>query len=94
MTAPLKTLRVEIASKCAWLLLAGSLDQRLVVQPLGSRQHGRRNLDQIVQRQGAEGKRRRGIDRGEATGQQHFRGGFNVVRQALEDVVKQPDLVR
>ena len=74
-------------------LAARGLDQRFVVEPFRLRQHGSRDLDQIVERQRADGERRRGVDRSEAVGEQRLGGGLDVIHQALEDVVEQPDLL-
>ena len=74
-------------------LAARGLDQRLVVEPLRLRQHGAGDLDQIVERQRPDRQRRRGVDRGEAIGEQRLGRGLDVIHQALEDVVEQPDLL-
>ena len=73
-------------------LIARGLDQRLVVEPLRPRQHRGCDLDDIVERQRADGERRRGIDRSQTTGKQRLGGGLDVLHQALEDVVEQLDL--
>src|SRR5947207_6196961 len=69
VTAPLSTLRVEIAIRWAWLLLravsisASSSTVRL-------RQHGTRHLDDVVERQRADRERRGVGDRRHAVGKQ------------------------
>ena len=73
-------------------LVARGLDQRLVVEPLRPRQHRSRDLDQVVERQRADRARRRGVDRGQTIGEQRLGGSLDVIHQALEDVVEQPDL--
>ncbi len=73
-------------------LAARVLDQGLVVEPHRLRQHRTRHLDDVVEGERADGERRRGVDRGEAVGQQRLGRGFDVVDQALEDIVEQPDL--
>ena len=74
-------------------LVACSFDQRGLVEPLRLRQHRRCDLDEIVAGQRANCKRRSGIYRGEANGQQRLRGSLYVQDQALEDIVKQLDLI-
>ena len=73
-------------------LVARGLDQRVVVEPLRLRQHRSCDLDEIVERQRADGERRRGVDRRETIGEQRLGGGLDVMHQALEDVVEQRDL--
>ncbi len=72
---------------------ARGLDQRVVVKPIRLRQHRRRDLYQIVERQRADGHRRRGVDRREAARQQRLGGGLDVTHEALEHVVEQRDLL-
>jgi hypothetical protein len=74
-------------------LVSRGLDQGLVVEPLGSRQDRGRDLDEVVVCERANGERRRGVDHRESIGEQRLGGGFDVLHQALEDVVEQPDLV-
>src|SRR5881394_1667241 len=74
-------------------LAARILDQGLVVEPHRLRQHGTCHLDDIIERKRADGERRSGVDRGEAVGQEHLSRSFDVVDQALEDVVEQTDLL-
>ena len=74
-------------------LAARILDQGLVVEPHRLRQHRTCHLDDIIESQRADGERRGGVDRGETVGQQHLGRGFDVIDQALEDVVEQPDLL-
>src|SRR5438270_1932117 len=74
-------------------LAARILDQGLVVEPHRLRQHRTCHLDDIIERKRADGERRRGVDRGETVSQQHLGRGFDVIDQALEDVVEQPDLL-
>ena len=74
-------------------LAARILDQGLVVEPHRLRQHGTCHLDDIIESKRADGERRGGVDRGETVGQQHLGRGFDVVDQALEDIVEQPDLL-
>ena len=93
VTAPLNTLRVEIAIKCAWLLLRAVSISASSSSRSDLRQHGRCDLDQIVECQRANGQRRRGVDRGQPVGEQRLGGGLDVMHQALEDVVEQFDLV-
>ncbi|MGY4427049.1 hypothetical protein ACVWY2_009498 [Bradyrhizobium sp. JR6.1] len=93
VTAPLSVFRLEIASRCAWLLLRAGFDQGVVVEPRRQRQHGACDLDQVVECKGTDGLRRRGLDRGEAVGEQRLGRVFDVLEQALEDVVEQHDLL-
>ena len=74
-------------------LAARILDQGLVVEPHRLRQHRTCHLDDIIESKRADGERRGGVDRGEAVGQQRLGRGFDVVDQALEDIVEQPDLL-
>src|SRR5258706_13554812 len=92
VTASLSTLRVEIAIKCAWLLLrAASISASS--SRLRLRQHRGCDLDDIVQRRRADGEPRRGIERSQTIGKQRLGGGLDVLHQALEDVVEQLDLL-
>ena len=92
MTAPLSTLRVEIAIKCAWLLLRAFSIRVSSSSRTDCDSTGACDLDDVVERQRADGERRRGVDRGETVGEQRLGRGFDVIDQALEDVVEQPDL--
>ena len=83
VTAPLSTLRVEIAIKCAWLLLRAVSISVVVVEPFRLRQHRGCDLDQIVERQRADGQRRRGVDRREAIGEQRLGGGLDVIASGI-----------
>ena len=74
-------------------LAARGFDQRLVVEPFRLRQHRGCDLDQIVERQRADGQRRRGVDRREAACEQRLGGGLDVPHQAMEHVVEQRDLL-
>ena len=74
-------------------LVPRGLDQGFVVEALRLGQHGSCDLDQIVERQRADGQRRRAIDRSQPIGKQRFGGGFDVVHQALEHIVEQGDLI-
>ena len=73
-------------------LAARVLDQGLVVEPCRLRQHGSGNLDHVVERERPDRQRRRGVDRGETVGKQRLGGCFDVIDQALEDIVEQADL--
>ena len=73
-------------------LAARILDQGLVVEPHRLRQHRACHLDDVIESQRADRERRGGVDRGETVGQQHLGRGFDVIDQALEDIVEQPDL--
>ena len=74
-------------------LAAGGFDQRLVVEPFRSGQYRTGDLDDIVERQGADGGRRRAADRSEAVGEQRLGRCLDVTHQALEYIVEQFDLL-
>ena len=73
-------------------LAARGLDQRRVIEPLRFRQHGAGDLDRVVERERADGLRRRGVDRRQTIGEQGLGRQFNVHDQALKDIVEQADL--
>ena len=74
-------------------LVARRLDQRVVVEPVGLRQHRTRDLDDVVEGERPDRHRRRGVDRRQAVGEQRLGRGLDVQHQALEHVVEQADLL-
>ena len=73
-------------------LAARGLDQRFVVEPFRPGQHRSGDLDEIVECERANGERRRGVDRGQAAGEQRLGRALDVMHQALKDIVEQLDL--
>ena len=92
VTAPLSTLRVEIAIKCAWLLLRAvsisvSSSSRSDCDSTGAATSIRSsNASARTVRGGAVSIGASRLD------EQRLGGGLDVLHQALEDVVEQPDL--
>src|SRR2546423_7870061 len=74
-------------------LAARIFDQGLVVEPHRLRQHGTCYLDDIIERKRADGERRSSVDRRETVGHETLCRSFDVVDQAMEDVVEQTDLL-
>jgi hypothetical protein len=58
------------------------------------RQHRAGDLDDVVEGERADGERRCGIDRGKTVGEQGLGRRFDVIDQALKDIVEQPRSVR
>ena len=93
VTAPLSVLRVEIAIRCAWLLL-----RAVSISVSSSRQFDCDSTGPATSMTSSKASarivmRRRGVDRREAVGEQRLGRGFDVQHQALEDVVEQFDLL-
>ncbi len=72
---------------------ARDLHQGRLVQPFRLRQHGAGDLDDLVERERADDLGRRGRDRCQPVGEQRLGRGFDLLDQALEYVVEQPDMV-
>src|SRR5215208_1735941 len=73
-------------------LVACSLDQRRVVEPLRLRQHRSCHLDEIVECERANRARRSAVYGREPIREQRLRRSLDVLDQTLEYVVEQPDL--
>ena len=70
-----------------------ALDQRVLVDAFGMRQHRPRHLDGVVIGEAVDDFLRRVRDRRELGGERDASGGFDLAGQKADDVVEQRDLV-
>lgn len=72
---------------------AGALDKHIIAEPLGLRQHGRGDFDQIVEGEDVNDLRRSLGNGSEASGKQRFRRTLDVTNQAIKNVIEERDLL-
>src|SRR5262249_25618547 len=78
-----QNLSLRDREKMSLALATGILDQHGVIEPVRLCQHGRRDLDQIVEGERLDQLRWRFWNRSQAAGKQSLRGRFNSLDQAM-----------